>query len=215
MKKFRLCLLAVFAISFILLPMVAFADTMNVTLTGVEGANNGRYYIAPYYLSINGAASVDAFCVDFTHESNIGNSWTANVSPVSGSSFGNTYQGNQTAYLEMGYLASIYNLTANAGKQVYIQQAIWDISVGNGTLPYTDGSTNGWYSKAINPLNYNTWDTSGWVILTDTKGVQYGTQEFLTQGPVATPEPGTIILLGSGILGVYGFSRKKRTQLKT
>jgi hypothetical protein len=193
--------------------MVVFADPVNVTLTGVEGASNGTYAISPYYLSINGAAPIDAFCVDFNHESYIGASWTANVSLVSGSTFENTYQGNQTAYLEMGYLASIYK-TAIAAEQVYIQQAIWDISVGNnGTPPYTDESTKVWISQAM--TNYNTWTTSGWVILTDTQGITTGTQEFLTQGPVATPEPGTIMLLGSGILGIYGFSRKKRTQLKT
>jgi hypothetical protein len=40
MKEFRVCLLALFVFSFILLPMVAFADT--VTLSGVL-ANDGSY----------------------------------------------------------------------------------------------------------------------------------------------------------------------------
>ncbi len=59
MKKSWVCLVALFGLSLILVPMIVFADTVNVTLTGVEGANNGSYFIAPYYLSINGAAPVD------------------------------------------------------------------------------------------------------------------------------------------------------------
>jgi len=75
------------------------------------------------------------------------------------------------------------------------------------------GQTAYWYYQAI---NYSSgWDGSGWTILTDVNNTAFSAQEFLIQTPVATPEPGTIMLLGSGILGVYGFSRKKRTQLET
>ena len=92
-------------------------------------------------------------------------------------------------------------------------------------MPYTDTATVTLVTQA---LHSNFTNTSGWNILTPDKGTPYpvsglngitlplqGAQEFLYQDPVPTPEPGTIILLGSGLLGIFGFSRKIRTQLKS
>ena len=39
------------------------ADT--ITLAGVSGASQGGFYTAPYFLSINGAPSIDAICVEY------------------------------------------------------------------------------------------------------------------------------------------------------
>ncbi len=227
MKKVCICWLMVVVLSLFAAP--SFADTVSVTFLGpATDANNGSYYISPYSLLVNGTVE-NGYCIDFNHEITTGQNWTAYVNSVSTSPITGTYQvanPNRSVYSEMAWLVSQYN-TVN---QVAIQQAIWDLSVGQkGILPYNDtgtGSTMDWYTQALNHSNY---DGGGWVILTDTIGTPYaaagggpnpgstlfGAQEFLVQGPVPTPEPGTMMLLGSGILGVYGFSRKKRTQLKT
>ena len=205
MKKFLFGLLALLAIS--LLPMVALADPVSVVFTGVGGGisdpalDGTQYYIAPYILTVNGV-SENAFCVDFNHEITFGQTWTANTTLVSGPLFNLTYQGNQLAYLEMGYLASIYN--SNPGNQAAIQQAVWDISVGNGTKPFNDASTLSYVSQAY--ANANGWNTAGWIILTDTRN---SAQEFLIQQPV--PEPGSLMLLGIGIVGIAFMRKKQKT----
>ena len=221
MKKIRVCLLGLFVLSFILLPVVAFADT--VTLSGLS-ANDGAYYIAPYTLTISGVGKVDAFCLDFYHDSYLGQTWTANVTPVSGSDYSNTYQALNTpsgTYAAMVYLASIYgNYSSDLKTQIDIQHAIWDLSSGQQAgsisgMRYLDANALYWFNQGWS----NTTDTSGWIILTDISGNKYpsggyngitlgGAQEFLYKDPVATPEPGTIILLGSGLVGLVGFRRK-------
>jgi len=217
MKKVCICWLMVVVLSLFAAP--SFADTVDVTFVGpVTGAmsdmsNSGYYYyISPYSLLVNGTVE-NGYCIDFNHEITSGQSWTANTTPASGP-FGNTYLNSQIPYQEMGWLVSQFGLASSADQKA-IQQAIWDIST-QGTFPFLlTGQTQVWYNLATTYSNYNSWTGAGWTILTDANNkTASGAQEFLIQGPVPTPEPGTIMLLGSGILGVYGFSRKKRTLLK-
>ena len=201
-----------------LLPMVSMADPVDVQFTGVGGSlgisdpgpGGTQYYISPYTLLVGGT-SENAYCIDFNHDITIGQTWKAYETPVAGlpTGLGNTYLGDQTKYLQMGYLVSIYNLDPKNS-----QQAIWDLSVGNTSLFPSSGLTIGLYSDAQSPGHYNSWDTTGWYILSDVNS-QGRAQEFLfhdsnlTLPPVATPEPGTMMLLGIGMVGVVSFMRKK------
>ena len=77
MKLFKL---AGFVIAALLLVPFAHADggPVNMVFTGVNGANDGQYYVSPYTGTMNGQAVV-LFCDDIKNEVTFGQQWQANV----------------------------------------------------------------------------------------------------------------------------------------
>src|SRR5271166_3298818 len=81
------------------LACTAHADgTTTMQFTGVNGANNGVYYVSPYTGTMNygtaAAQTVGLFCDDINNEVSIGEVWNANVTSLSSSNFSNTRYGN-------------------------------------------------------------------------------------------------------------------------
>src|SRR5260370_7952002 len=88
MKTTKILLLL--AVMFMLTPM-AHADSTPVTMvfTGVNGANDGHYYVSPYTGTMDGQA-VTLFCVDMINEVNFGQTWQANVTNLASGNLPNT-----------------------------------------------------------------------------------------------------------------------------
>ncbi len=193
----------------VLLAAAAWADTttVNMEFTGTVGnttltIKNNLFpsgvtaIIDPYQGTINSVATI-LFCVDPEHDITYGDKWTAYLSMPDDLS--KTYLNDATKYGEMAWLAEQMLLSSNSAKstQQAIQGAIWSIADSSFSVVSPTGlPIQSWKeAAAANAL------TSGYEILTDTQGRK---QEYL----VLVPEPGTLLLLGSG-MGLLGLLRRR------
>ncbi|HZP02884.1 MAG TPA: PEP-CTERM sorting domain-containing protein [Terriglobia bacterium] len=182
------------------------ADTATVKLTGVNGASNNGYYIDPYYGTVNGK-NTTLWCVDFKHDVWIGDQWTANVTAISDTADYSktnlfTTYGAQTeqVYKEIAWLITNYSQDP-----VSAQWVIWDLSMNSiGANAAGHPNYNSLFQAAAS--NWASVNTNGWSILTNVNLSQPDHwQEFVT-----TPEPGTIMLLGTGLISLGTFMRRRK-----
>ncbi len=183
--------------------LTAAADT--IKLDGISGNAQGGIQVTPYYLSVNGGADIAAVCVDFDQHVTVGESWTGSIVNMAGD-LSNTRLGASgfATYREEAWLYSQF--LAGAAPAGDINFAIWAL-----TEPLVK-TTDGWTAGAQNWLNLATttdlanFSTVNFNIITPRDLSATGPQEYV----VATPEPASLFLLGSGLLGVGGLVRKKR-----
>ena len=210
MKNFAASLMRIFSIvllvGIIMFPFSAKADTVSMWFTGVNGQSSYGYYIDPYIATVNGVPGTPIYCVDFNREVNFGDTWTANVTSLTASSFNNTYLKNLQTYETMAWLISQLP-SADSTNKAAIQWVIWDLSLGKEAHSSYFTQYSYWLSQA--EANYTTIDPTKWQILTDINGVK---QEFMVDPPVtqSVPEPGALVLLSSGLVGLASFGTIKK-----
>lgn len=200
----RLLLLLVVALS---LSTVAFADSMPVSLTFLYPGSNssGGFYTYPYYFSINGGQPTAMMCDSFNNHITAGESWSANVTNLLAGKgmFGSQFLNYKAAGL---IFLGVTNGTIDANLGNW---AVWNL--------FSKGVTNDPSVLALEKQYLFLAKHSGGKAL---KGlVLYtavgsspgnGPQEFIgrRQG-ASTPEPGSLALLSTGLLGIAGVVRKK------
>jgi len=205
-------LLGLLIVGMILVPF-AYADgPVTMVFQGVNGANDGQYYVSPYYgtmTSPTGTQTVTLFCDDILNEVNFGQTWQANVTnlatAVNTNNFSQTRYGSVLRSAVLGNPAMAYEEAAwlttqfasNPGDLVNLQYALWDI-MNPGLRGTGNADVQNWLFLASQ--NYGAINLSNFEIVTNVGPLTLTcqVQEFI----VPTPEPGTLALLICGMLAL-------------
>lgn len=208
--KFLLAVAAVLLVT----PLAHADSTVTMVFTGVNGANDGHYYVSPYTGTMNGQ-NVVLFCDDIINDVSVGQTWQANVTNLGSGDLSNTRYGNAAIavnssvfnnaailYQEAAYLTTQF--ASHPGDFVSLQYAIWDL-MNPGAEPTSYGNVAYWLQDAAK--NYQSIDPSQFSVVTNVGplAMRGQVQEFI----VRTPEPGTIALVLVGMIAMAIFVRRR------
>jgi hypothetical protein len=189
------------------LSTLTWADStpVNMTLLYVGGNNSGGYYTYPYYFSVNGGKATPMMCDSFANHVSIGESWSANVTGLlSGKGlFGAQYLDYKAAGLIfMGVTSG--QISANTGNW-----AVWNLFDPGVS---TDPAVLALEQSELASAKHASASTFRGLVLYTPVGAKpgQGPQEYIGYGHgLSTPEPGTMMMLGTGLLGIGGMFRRK------
>jgi len=159
------------AAAVLLFASASFAQqTTSMTLTGtgnntVEWGTGIGVYVDPYTATVGGVPNTTVICDDWSNNSYVGESWTANVTNLTSLTSGSPMFGNNpTLYNEVAWLAS--NLLANyssnpnaaqTAAQIADSFAIWQLTYGaNGTPEDTQNPPTNADFPSLNQTAVNT-----------------------------------------------------------
>lgn len=198
----------------------AYAGPVNFAFLGFSGGNWENGY--PYYVTAGPAGSVLAvMCDDYVHGGSVGDTWQANITDLGSNNlsltrFGNTENVLGAINYKMAGWIIWQTLDTPTTQWTDMNEAVWHIFDPNAPI---DAGGLTWLASAqmagrggFAGVNYND-------IYVITPVNQYDSdpnsiQEFLyigdsspggTSAPDSTtPEPGTLVLLGTGLLALLG-----------
>ena len=209
---------------------VAAPASASTQFTFVNGGSVTAFgYYVGQYNGLEGApvnAAVVLNCVDFFHHIQNGDVWQANLTSLGSSAgIGTTTRFNNLAlYRQAAYLTTQY-ATAPTSAIGDIQATIWNLFTGSSTPP--SPSSNVWLTAAQTYVAANTSGTTYqnfWVVTDVNAHLANGAdnpnsvQEFIiyddTFNPnvVPTPEPATLMLVATGIVGFAGVRIRRRNK---
>jgi hypothetical protein len=162
---------------------------------GAVGGSYNGVYTYPYNVSVDGQNQL-LMCVGFNEHIVDGETWQATVESIVG-----------THDQELAWLFLQAEQTSDFGVKAEINAAAWALNEGS---PQLDEAAQFWLSQAISQ-NFTDGEFQNVVKYMPIDGTQSWQgempQEFL--GDASVPEPGTLMMLGTGALGVAGIVRRK------
>jgi len=187
----------------VLAPLSTARAQDQLTLVGVNGSNMYGVYNGAYYGSLNGGDRFTMFCIDYTHDVSIGQTWDVTQVALVGGNFTatNAYLGGsftQTDFEKAAWLTTQFSAASSPVDIAAIHGAIWDLFLpANQQLTWPGIST--WLGNATTAAQngFGGMDFSSYVLLTPT-GTNGGQVQLTT-----TPEPLSMVLVASGLVGVF------------
>jgi hypothetical protein len=219
-------------------PLPAVAQQATLTFPG--GLNNpvaGNVYVGPYgpapFVSALGQPStLYVLCVDFLNEVNFGDHYAVNVTNLGGAGRNTVedtrHPGDVATYRKAAWLGSLFSSTpTNLWGSVHY--AVWNLFTPAEApddarsaqyLALADvAASNDYGAFDYQGAHYGAVDMTQYWVLTDVDAegrALGGKQEFVVNsadalGPTATvPEPGTLLLVGSGVAAVAFLAWRRR-----
>ena len=222
--------LAVSALCFLswLSPLKAYASTVKLTFDGTtydgKGGNSlGGFATYPYYFTIGTASTeVPLLCVSFQDHITQWESWTADVDPIGTTGLAlDKAQQEEDAWLD-SQLSGANQLTTEE-----LQWAAW--VVGDSSLTtWKLENIYGLSGSVVGSIDSDITDAANYVAAHPNASSYAGYQLYVPKsdddcdytpqtfiGPAPTPEPSSLVLLGSGLLAAAGALYRRKKQLTT
>lgn len=171
-------------------------DTEGGTVTSMNGAwlDAAR---TTYGFSVTGGNTIFGGCADGSGD--CGRLWNAGSSLGSSETTAGVFYSYALSFTATGLSSATWNPTTGVFESASEPTAVFGSLAGIfHNTSATDPSSNGWYAFDLS-LNMDSWETAN--------GYGY-TSEF--GSAQVTPEPASLVLMASGILGVLGMARLRR-----
>jgi PEP-CTERM motif len=211
--------LAIALTSLAVLTSSAESQTTQVKMKSAGSTVSHGVYVGAYRGQIGsgpGAATVDLFCVDYLNHSWVGATWTANRTSLGGGTdLSNTRFGGLTNSLVRYRMAAWLTTQFAAAPPTQwgdIHATIWHLMTPTSPNYSADSqwlaAAQQFYDTNTNEKYWNRFQVLSDVAMgPEVLGAarRGGIQEFI----IVTPEPATILLLGTGLLLVVGLGYKR------